>query len=238
LKVKQLSVSYIRIAIIYSLLLKSPSLSITQVKEKYDLDGEGVSIAILDTGLDMRNREISFKKGKGFTSGNNGIQDTDGHGTFITSLISSSKFGLAPKADIYVAKVLESSNKGEYIDIVSGIEWAIKEDVDIILMSLGGKKYSKNLEIAIEKASNKGIVIVSAIGNDGLSVKDTVNYPAKFNQVLGVGAINEDNRRWFKSSRGVHIDVMTQGENIEGYSLNGKTQKSSGTSVAAAMPIN
>ncbi|WP_415782955.1 S8 family peptidase, partial [Bacillus manliponensis] len=90
------------------------------------------------------------------------------------------------------------------------------------------------LDKVIKKASKKGITIVSAVGNGGLSTQDTITYPAKLEGVIGIGATNNKNERWFKSSRGEGIDVMAPGENIYGTTLDNKTVKQSGTSVAAA----
>ncbi|WP_081584565.1 S8 family serine peptidase [Bacillus bingmayongensis] len=141
---------------------------------------------------------------------------------------------MAPKADIYAVKVLDRNQKGYYDDIVKGIQWCIDNNIDIILMSLGGSKYSKLLDNSIQKASKYGITIVSAVGNDGISNKDTVTYPAKLSGVIGVGAINQKEKRWFKSSRGKGIDIMVPGENISSTGLNNKIITQSGTSASAA----
>lgn len=101
-------------------------------------------------------------------------------------------------------------------------------------MSLGGDKKSESLHKAIKEAHQKGIVVISSVGNNGFSVNDTVTYPAKYDEVLGVGALGKNKKRWFRTSRGNGIDFLAPGEEILSNSLNGKYIKRSGTSISAA----
>lgn len=77
-------------------------------------------------------------------------------------------------------------------------------------MSLGGDKKSESLHKAIKEAHQKGIVVISSVGNNGFSVNDTVTYPAKYDEVLGVGALGKNKKRWFRTSRGNGIDFWRQ----------------------------
>ncbi|WP_353853732.1 S8 family serine peptidase [Bacillus sp. Bos-x628] len=205
---------------------------IRKIAEKYDLTGKGVSIAILDTGYSGSNLNI-IKKFNVIYGGDN-IEDINGHGTLIANIIGSNDFGIAPEAELYIIKVLEKNAFGKYATVIKGIEKAIQYDVDIILMSLGGTEYSKDIEHIIKRALKKGIVVISAVGNDGLSKEDTIRYPAKLNGVIGVGAVNESGHRWFRSSRGEGIDIMAPGENFKSVDQKNNETRISGTSVAAA----
>ncbi|WP_339201720.1 S8 family serine peptidase [Peribacillus sp. FSL P2-0133] len=208
--------------------------SIHQLQEKQMLSGKGISIAILDSGVNLNNHALNIKGGVNFTKETKDYQDLNGHGTYLAGIIASKKYGIAPKADVYAVKVLDSKKKGSYDTIIKGIQWAINQDVDIILMSLGGQKFSKSMDEYIKKAHQKGITIISAVGNNGLSKLDTVIYPAKFNEVIAVGAVGEDNKRWFKSSRGQGIDIMAPGVNLPSFNLKNEIVIENGTSVAAA----
>lgn len=226
------------IIIIYLLFCTNPLKAekldvIERVKDEYGIKGEGVSIAILDTGISENVTGLNIKSKKDFTKSSSVI-DLSGHGTFMYSLIGSDKYGIAPEADIFIGKVLERAGQGKYEDIIKGIEWAVNKEVDIILMSLGGREKSEKLKKAIEKAYNNDTILISAVGNDGISERDSIRYPAKFKQVIGVGAVDKNNQRLFNSSRGNKIDIMAPGHDLTGYSLNNETIRQSGTSVAAA----
>jgi len=210
------------------------SKNIEVIKKNHGLDGNAVSIAILDTGINNKKNNINISKKSNFTKDKYESKDLDGHGTYIASIISSKEFGIASKSKIYIGKVMSDSNKGDFRAVSKGVRWATNQNVDIILMSLGGKSHSVELEREIERAMKKDILIISAVGNDGISNRDTVMYPAKYNGVLGVGAIDDREKIWFKSSKGTGIDIVAPGSNIPGYDLNSNIVKYSGTSSAAA----
>ncbi|MED3514508.1 S8 family serine peptidase [Bacillus subtilis] len=204
---------------------------IQKIKNKYKLDGEGVSIAILDSGISTKMNFLPIEESVSFVNEpNTTVNDLNGHGTYNTGIINA----IAPKAKLYIVKVLNKELKGNYTNITKGIEWSIKNDVDIISMSLGGDSYSKELHAAIKKAYNKGIILTSSVGNKGISNLDTVSYPAKFNEVIGVGALNSHDDRLFSSSKGQGITIMAPGENLKSYSINSDYYKTSGTSVSNA----
>ncbi|KEK17039.1 hypothetical protein BAMA_23690, partial [Bacillus manliponensis] len=77
------------------------------LQKNYNLDGKGISIAILDTGIDLNNKDLKVKKGVTFIKETEEYQDLNGHGTYITSIVASQKSGIAPKANIYAVKVLD-----------------------------------------------------------------------------------------------------------------------------------
>lgn len=199
-------------------------------REKYNVNGDGISIALLDSGFSKKkNKEITMKGGISFKETNN-YEDLNGHGTHLAGVINS----IAPKADIYAVKVLDKRLSGSYDDLIKGIEWAIDNNIDIISMSLGGEKESESLHKAIKEAHDKGIIVISSVGNNGFSINDTVTYPAKYDEVIGVGALGKNKKRWFRTSRGNGIDILAPGEDILSNSLDGKYIKRSGTSIAAA----
>ncbi|KAA0813138.1 hypothetical protein EI976_05030 [Bacillus licheniformis] len=209
--------------------LKNQYREVKTIREKYNLKGEGVSIALLDSGISKKKNQITIKGGISFKETDNYV-DLNGHGTHIAGIINS----IAPKADIYAVKVLDKKLSGSYDDLIKGIQWAIANNVDIISMSLGGDKKSESLHKAIKEAHQKGIVVISSVGNNGYSVNDTVTYPAKYDEVLGVGALGKNKKKWFRTSRGNGIDFLAPGEEILSNSLNGKYIKRSGTSISAA----
>lgn len=158
--------------------------------------GEGVKVAIIDTGIDTNHREFEGKiKGKFNMLGDKGTDVTDGygHGTHVAGLIAGERTGVAPNAELYIAKVLNDRGYGSYANILDGISFAINNKVDILTMSLGmNDKLPLILEKKIRLAISRGITIVCATGNAG---KKPIDYPARYDEVIAVGGLDRDLRR-------------------------------------------
>lgn len=140
--------------------------------------GEGVMIAILDTGIDDSHPDLLGKvvMKKSFVSGEDET-DRNGHGTHCASLAAGEGIvydgayrGVAPDAKLINAKVLDSGGSGSTSGIIEGMEWAINNGADIISMSLGGdptEGLNSPLTEAANQASERGVVMVIAAGNNG-----------------------------------------------------------------------
>lgn len=99
--------------------------------------------------------------------------------------------GISKSVSIYDVKVLDDNLKGDIDNIIKGITWSIKNDVNIIHMSFGFQRYNKELHDAIKNAKNKGIILVAAAGNN---MDDYSDYPARFNEVYSITAIDKNNK--------------------------------------------
>lgn len=215
------------------------NLRISELKNKYKLDGTGVSIAVLDTGIDYKHRDLNIKQSINFTKETSTI-DKNGHGTQLAGIINSQKnnigiTGISPKSDVYSLKVLNDNKSGDYENVIKGLKWSINHNIDVVLMSLGSLDSNSELEKWIKKANEKGIILISAIGNLGYKEKgDNIAYPAKYNEVISVGAVKKDNKRWSQSSIGSKIDLMAPGKDILTTSLDNKYTFIDGTSIAAS----
>lgn len=100
--------------------------------------------------------------------------------------------GVAPDAQLYAVKVLDAYGNGYISDIIEGIDWAVQNNMDVVSMSLGTRTYSRALNDSTANAYNAGILLVAAAGNngDGNLSTDDVLYPAKFDSVIAVSAID------------------------------------------------
>ena len=114
------------------------------------------------------------------------------------------------------------------------MKWSIDKDVDIILMPFGTPKDSVDLKNIIDKAVAKDILIVSSVGNYGLQGDIDVLYPAKYTNVIGVGALDKKSEIWKGTTKGEGLDVLLPGQFISSYSITGDKLISSGTSMASA----
>jgi subtilisin len=200
--------------------------------------GSNIKIGVIDSGIDYNHEDLNIVGGKTFIDGTTSYMDDYGHGTHVAGIISAlnndfGTLGLAFDAEIYAIKVIDKNGYGRYDDLIEGIEWAILNDIDIINMSLGSNSDSQALENSINKAYNSGILIIAAAGNSGFNKKGNITYPAKYNSVMAVGAIDQNNSRADFSSVGRELELVAPGLGIKstlpgGYGLN------NGTSMAAA----
>ncbi|MFB1050119.1 S8 family peptidase [Paraliobacillus sp. JSM ZJ581] len=209
--------------------------------------GEGVTIAILDTGCDTKHIELSNRiiGGKNFTTDDGGnakiFEDYNGHGTHVAGTIAASLnhrgvVGVSPKVNLLIVKVLDKDGNGEYDWIIKGIKYATAQQVDIISMSLGGADDLPALHKVIKKAVlHHDIPIVCAAGNDGDGNQQTneFSYPAYYNEVISVGAIDSEHRSSRFTNSNSNIDLVAPGEDITSTYLNGGYAILSGTSMAA-----
>ncbi|MBU2228992.1 S8 family serine peptidase, partial [Patescibacteria group bacterium] len=107
-------------------------------------------------------------------------------------------------------KVLNSNGDGEMSVIAQGVNFAVENGAHIINLSLGGASASITLETEIQAAQDAGVVIVAATGNDGIS---SVLYPAKYDEVIAVGATGASDEIADYSNRGTGIDLVAPGGN-------------------------
>ncbi|GFP76124.1 chitobiase/beta-hexosaminidase C-terminal domain-containing protein [Clostridium fungisolvens] len=202
--------------------------------------GKGVKVAVIDTGV-ATHSDLSITGGTNVISGSTttSFSDDNGHGTHVAGIIGAQGVnggvkGVAPDASIYAVKALDSSGSGYTSDIISGIDWAIENKMDIISMSLGSSQSDSSLQNAVDTAYNSGILVVAAAGNDGNAdgTGTNVEYPANYSSVIAVGAVDSTNTRAYFSSTGSKVEVSAPGVNITSTYLNGSYAQMSGTSMA------
>ena len=194
-------------------------------------NGENINIAILDTGIDSSNTYVNkqIKAKVNFTSKNiEACNDIAGHGTFCAGIINANDgniLGVAPKANIYVVKVLNDRKHGCAEWIVKGIKWCIKNKIDIVNMSLGFKTDNYKMHNIMQQAYKNNITLVAAVGNDE---ENGIEYPAKYDEVFCVTSIGSK----------IPIDkdfiLAAGGNNVISTFLYNQYATASGTSFATA----
>ena len=182
--------------------------------------GKIVKVGVLDTGIDTEHRDLYVKGGvctiaPDCTAGIP-YDDNNGHGTHVAGIIAALSNntgvqGIAPEVDLYSIKVLDNLGVGTTDSIMQGIEWAIKQKIDILNISITTTTDDQIMKIALDKAYNLGILLVGAAGNRGLKSSDTVTFPAKYDSVIAVSAVNSDLTKLVESSVGPKVEVAAPG---------------------------
>lgn len=156
--------------------------------------GDGVTIAIVDSGVQTNHLEISgnYTSSGGYDYVNSDLDPSDdyGHGTAVASIAAGVKdgsgmHGVAYDSTIVSIKILDSSGSGTYSNLISGINKAVDDDVKVINMSLGGDSSSSSLLSALESAKSADILSVAATGNSSVSQPDYPAYYASDSNVAG-----------------------------------------------------
>lgn len=185
--------------------------------EKGDAD---VVVAVLDSGVKMSAANYfhnSLVSPWDFVDHDSYPDDFSGHGTHTAGIIgakSNNYYGVAGMAfntSIMPLRVLDAEGLGTLDALISALDWAIDFGADIVNMSLSfapGYHPGGTLEAKIAEAYAANIVLVASTGNDGVGV---VAYPAAFNEVIAVGALDKSGQRASYSNWGAGLDVMAPG---------------------------
>ncbi len=184
--------------------------------------GDGVLIAVLDTGADFSHPDLAGKlRGDidwDLVNNDSDASDDHGHGTHVSGIAAVATnngigvAGLGWNAAILPLKVMDSRGEGSSYDLASAIYYAAEWGARVINMSLGGPYPCPSyLQDAIDHAYNRGVLLVAAAGNDG---QNQTVFPANCAHVLGVAATTSYDTRASFSNYGDHVSVAAPGVDI------------------------
>ena len=200
-------------------------------------EGRGVVVAVIDTGCDLEHIDIknNLLKGINIIDNSKDPQDDNGHGSHVCGMIAAENNGLgmvgvSPKVKILPVNALDSKGNGSLRNVIEGIIWAADAGADFITMSLGASNSNDQLEKAIQYASLKGSVVFAAAGNSGENTE--ILYPARYKNVISIGAIDENLSRTSFTCSGEDLDFLSPGHNIFSIAPNSGYAIMSGTSMS------
>ena len=208
--------------------------------------GAGVTIYVLDTGVDTAHPEFEGRARTAFDAVDGlgpaagtavegdaaGAGDCDGHGTVVAGIAASRLHGVAPGAQVRSVRVLDCHGVGTLTSLLAGIDWvtrnAQRPAVVVMAWSYGP---SDTLAAAVRGLVDGGVVVAASAGNSGAD--DCRALPRAVPGVLVVASATRDDRRAVTSSTGPCVDVYAPGASIVSTTPGGGTAAWSGTSMAA-----
>jgi uncharacterized repeat protein (TIGR02543 family) len=220
--------------------------------------GEGVNIAIVDTGIvhgheDLNNDKILSEYD--WVNKDGDATDDGEHGSMVGGIIAADidnrelgdptkgvgMAGIIDKAGLTIQKVLSGEGKGNVSDIMSAYNDILNDGnvVDVVNLSLGHEGYIKSEDEMVQQLIGKGIIVIAATGNSGTGrggALDAINYPAGYDNVIGVGSIGMDGQISYFSTKNKSADIVAPGEMMTGLAYNTKNGydiEGIGTSFAA-----
>jgi thermitase len=204
-----------------------------------DAKGAGAKVAIVDSGAYVGHPDIGkILAQKDFVEGDV-VADDDhfkGHGTHVTGIagaITNNGKGVAGgcfKCGLLIAKVLDRDGYATDSKIINGIDWSVDHGADVINLSLSGPGNSDVLRTEVNRASDRGAVVVAAAGNTGTTQPQ---YPAAYSKAIAVSATDKGDGRAYLSSRGDWVDLAAPGTSILSTRSSGGYVRLSGTSMSA-----
>jgi subtilisin family serine protease len=212
------------------------------------VSGSGVTVAIIDTGVDLTHPDLKANliAGYDFVYNDATPQDEHGHGTNVAGIAAAALNGIgvsgvAPSAKILPVRVLDENGSGYISDVANGIIYAA-DRAQVLNLSLGGPGSSATLQNAINYAANtKGRLVVAASGNcgdiyypyNGCSYMNQPSYPGAYSNVLAVAATDNYDTHASFSTSGAYVDVSAPGVDIYNTFILNSYYTESGTSQAA-----
>lgn len=222
--------------------------------------GEGIKVAVIDTGVTESHPDIEFEKTLNFVgisgtswwdSINNKVivPDVDystyipahSHATHVSGIIGAKDntegmVGVAPECKIYSLRALDDSGSGSYSDLSIALLWCLyNEDIDIINMSLGGFYSNESFWQTIKLLYDNNKIIVASAGNEYYEAdyRGYISFPGQYDETISVAAIDEFFDKAYFSSAGPNINVAAPGVNILSTVLNNSYGIMSGTCLSA-----
>ncbi len=205
-------------------------------------DGNGTTVAVLDTGYDAAHPDLAGKvvKSANFSSSPD-IVDRVGHGTHVAATIAGTgaaaggtRKGAAPGAKLIVGKVLGDDGSGTYSEILQGMEWAASSGAKVVNMSLGGGPTDGKDDLSLgldEISARTGTLFVVAAGNDGENGSSTIGSPGSADAALTVGAVDRKNALTTFSSKGPRLGDLAVKPDLTAPGLGIVAARAAGTSL-------
>ena len=198
-----------------------------------DFLGESVKVAVIDSGVDYTHRNLSKRfvsndLGFDFVENNDDPMDVYGHGTHVAGTVAATKdsfgvVGVAPEVQLISLRILNDDGVGSSSNTVAALQWIMDYNesnsdnpIRITNNSYGRGTESGPVRDAFDASAKAGVLHIAAAGNSGNrgGRNDSVIYPAKYESVVAVSAVDKDNRRPSWSSTGPDVELAAPGVSV------------------------
>ncbi|MBN9392045.1 MAG: S8 family serine peptidase [Chloroflexi bacterium] len=227
---------------------QQPALRTIHAPEAWDIStgSSNVAIAFLDTGLAYGHNDLKDKimtdRGRNFVAepANDFAWDDNGHGTYVAGIAAAQTnnglgiAGVSWGSRLLSVKVLDYANLGSIATFSMGLAYTTTQPVQVVNMSTGSAVRSRIMEDEVEKAFNKGLVLIAASGNEG---KLKFTYPAAFDNVIAVGALDSQGKPAAFSTYGQYLSLVAPGENILSLNWASDRDYALGSGTSSACPF-
>ena len=179
--------------------------------------GMGVKVAVIDTGISLTHPDLKVAGGFNCIQSTASANDDNGHGSHVAGTIAALQntigaVGVAPSASLYAVKVLNKRGSGWASDIIEGLGWCVTNGMDVANMSFGGTGTTPEYALAIKNASDAGVILVAAAGNEAKDV--LTSYPAAYPEVIAISACDAAGKFASFSNFGSKVEFIAPGVSI------------------------
>lgn len=192
----------------------------TQADLLTDSDSANMTVCIIDSGYERANPDLNANNATGTNNSGTGnwYQNGGSHGTHVAGTIAAVNnaegvVGILPNTNVnlHIVKVFNASGWGYTGELVDAVDTCVNNGAKVINMSLGGAGSSTTERNALQAAADAGVLLVAASGNDGDS---TLSYPASYDSVMAVGALDQGRQHAEFSQYTSQVEISAPGEAI------------------------
>lgn len=199
--------------------------------------GEDITIAVIDTGVDLEHGEFTAQNFRHFDAVDDGQSTAELHGTAMAGVIAATgnMLGVAPGAEVLAIRAFAESADGRFLSdsftIARAIDWAVINGADILNMSFAGPADPLLLKL-MDELARRDLLMVAAAGNQGPDAPAA--YPAAHKATIAVTATDDQNALYQNANRGRYVTIAAPGVDIIAPAPGNAYEMSSGTSIATA----
>ena len=192
----------------------------TQSDQLTDNDGANMTVCIIDSGYEQANPDLNANNASGTNNSGTGnwYQNGGSHGTHVAGTIagvnnSEGVVGIMPNTNVnlHIVKVFNEAGWGYVGELSDAVDTCVNNGAKVINMSLGGAGSSVTEKNALQSAADSGVLLVAASGNDG---NTTLSYPASYDAVMAVGALDSNNQHAEFSQYTSQVEISAPGEAV------------------------
>jgi subtilisin len=214
-----------------------------EVHRTYGQTGGGVLVAVIDSGIDYTHPELleNYAFGHNFITGTLDAMDDNGHGTHVAGTVAAVRngagvVGVAPTAGLVGLKVLGANGSGSFSNVIAALQFVVENEIPITNNSYGSDRDPGTLvRTAFANSAAAGVLHIAAAGNSGNcgGNNNSVGFPAQYDSVVAVAAVNSSNKRPCFSSTGPTLELSAPGVSVNSTVPGGGYASWNGTSMAS-----